>query len=166
MAARLAVAGAAALALGAGVAVVADSPAGGPDYAAPGVPWSAIDPTGKGRLDPAARARMVKAAAQVEAFRVWLGVSQLRISPHGGYQPHPSPPGWPDRNPTSQHKLGSATDLYPPEGWGLAKFHAKAQEFMAKRGGGLGFYTWGCHLDTRPSSKLVTWGSPKPEAFA
>lgn len=167
------------LAIAAGVLALAGGGAGlaslgvgddgqlGPDYAAPGVPWKAIDPTGEGRKDPVIRDRMVKAAQQLHAFAVWCGVPSLVISPHGGYQPPNPPPGWPERSNGSQHRFGAATDCYPPKGWSIGKFHAAALAFMEARGkGGLGFYTWGVHLDVRQTAHLVQWGSIKPAEAA
>jgi uncharacterized protein YcbK (DUF882 family) len=61
----------------------------------------------------------------------------------------------------SQHVEGRALDIAPLEG-----FHKDSQDFHAfvrdaikltPQIKGLGCYPWGCHIDTRPFSRLVTW---------
>lgn len=73
--------------------------------------------------------------------------------------------------PGSRHKQGRAADCYPPRPPGrgprmrMPKFHRLVHE-RAKadpRVGGIGFYRWGVHLDTRgrTNGKLVVWNKVK-----
>ena len=131
-------------------------------YASPNFRWSALDPTGEGRKDPVIKERLVKLAAMAEAFLVFVGVPSLTITPHGSYQPANAPAGWPSREPTSQHRIAYALDFYTPKGMTAAQFHTKARAFRDLQGhGGVGFYSWGAHLDLRKGK--AQWGSAKPE---
>lgn len=60
----------------------------------------------------------------------------------------------------SQHVVGRALDLKKPDGMPLWKFH----EICDSRGTkiAVGFYDWGCHIDTRPYPRgrttPIRWG--------
>jgi len=60
----------------------------------------------------------------------------------------------------SQHVQGRALDLHCPRGMALKTFRAKAKMFAQDdvRVGGLGWYKWGVHLDTRDrGQRLAFW---------
>lgn len=62
---------------------------------------------------------------------------------------------------SSQHVEGRALDLYTPTGITLTAFHAIVRAIMADRGcGGIGYYSWGVHVDTRPGTRLDRWSRP------
>ena len=59
----------------------------------------------------------------------------------------------------SQHVLGRALDLNPPEGWTVDQFHSLIRN-LANSGRvirGLGKYPTFVHVDVRPSMSLVSW---------
>lgn len=62
----------------------------------------------------------------------------------------------------SQHMQGRALDLYPPDGWSVAKFYAAIREIAGHEEssiGGLGRYPTFVHIDTRPiaNGRLTVW---------
>lgn len=108
------------------------------------------------------RTRGARLAAVLEGFREHLGGMPLELG--SVYRT----PRWNRANggaARSQHPQGRAADPHPP--WlderrmGRAQFHAAARAYAAldRRVGGLGLYTWGVHLDTRPRTggRLVIW---------
>ena len=51
----------------------------------------------------------------------------------------------------SQHVDGRALDLHTPPGWSLKRFHdlGRSMGSVAPKLGGIGYYRWGLHVDTR-----------------
>lgn len=71
----------------------------------------------------------------------------------------------------SQHTHGRALDLYPPKGVPLDAFQNSVRELadrMVDEGqdliGGIGFYPWGVHVDTRGTvgDRLIVWWGNRP----
>lgn len=61
-------------------------------------------------------------------------------------------------SPHSQHKLGKALDLQPPEGITIERFHKTLKEMHQVFGiRGLGKYATFCHCDIRDGDKLIEW---------
>lgn len=64
----------------------------------------------------------------------------------------------------SQHVRGRALDLYPPRGVSVREF-AQRVRLLANElydagedlVGGIGYYPWGVHVDTRPGNRLVVF---------
>lgn len=62
--------------------------------------------------------------------------------------------------PKSQHVQGRALDLHTPGDLTAAEFHALVRAVIRNRGragGGIGYYGWGVHVDTRPGTRLARW---------
>ena len=70
----------------------------------------------------------------------------------------------------SQHLHGRAMDLYTPKGMSRWAFHdlvRRVADEMVDEGldliGGIGYYPWGCHVDTRGGigDRLIVWWGNK-----
>lgn len=64
----------------------------------------------------------------------------------------------------SQHVYGRALDLHPPRGVSVEEFARRIRllaDELCDAGedlvGGLGYYPWGVHADTRPGTRLVVF---------
>ena len=69
----------------------------------------------------------------------------------------------------SQHVQGRALDVAPPVGCPVAQLlyavlKVARQDDSAIRG--VGHYSWGVHLDIRPSDRLARWSGTKPVQIA
>ena len=102
--------------------------------------------------------RAIRLASVFEGLRTFIGGKPMRIG--SGYRT----PAWNRKQggaPSSQHVQGRALDPHRPKGMQLAVFHRKASEYADtdSRIGGIGFYRWGVHIDTRPrkQGRLVVW---------
>mgnify|MGYP001578007398 CR=1 FL=1 len=65
----------------------------------------------------------------------------------------------------SQHVQGRALDVAPPVGCSVAQLldavlSVAHQDDSALRG--VGCYSWGVHIDIRPSDRLMRWSGTKP----
>lgn len=61
-------------------------------------------------------------------------------------------------SPHSQHLLGKALDMHPPEGVTIERFHKTLKEIHETLGiRGLGKYSTFVHCDIRESNTLVEW---------
>ena len=91
----------------------------------------------------------------LEAYRVRLGVPFQVLSGYRTPEHNASlvPPG----AVNSFHCLGMAADIATPEGWAAGKFHRDARGHWLNGGrGGVGYYSWGVHLDIGGSRD---WGT-------
>ena len=69
----------------------------------------------------------------------------------------------------SQHVQGRALDLATPAGTTRAELLAAVLTIARRpnsRIRGVGEYTWGVHMDIRPSERLVRWSGAKPVQVA
>ena len=59
----------------------------------------------------------------------------------------------------SQHVRGTAIDVHCPKVMLIDEFRTLAKQFATDddRVGGLGWYTWGVHLDVRPHTTFAFW---------
>ncbi|MCY4535181.1 MAG: D-Ala-D-Ala carboxypeptidase family metallohydrolase [Bryobacterales bacterium] len=68
----------------------------------------------------------------------------------------------------SQHVQGRAVDVATPRGRPVAQFHQEVRVWAKDEPllGGLGFYSWGIHLDCRQrkNNRLASWGRNRVEA--
>ena len=68
--------------------------------------------------------------------------------------------------PKSQHVQGRALDLHTPKGWSTENFHLHVRQRarIDRDIGGVGYYRWGVHIDTRPrakSGRVASWNGGK-----
>ena len=102
--------------------------------------------------------RALVLAAVFEALRRACGARPLRVL--SGYRtPHHNRAVGGTRR--SQHVEGRAIDVAPPVGTTAQLFHAHVRDLARTdlRVGGVGYYGWGVHIDTRPrrQGRLVAW---------
>lgn len=101
--------------------------------------------------------RLVLLTRVFEDFRIFIGCKPLIVgSAYRTAQWNRKQGG----APKSQHVQGKALDLHCPRGMTLKRFRSKAKIFAQDdvRVGGLGWYKWGVHLDTRDRGlRLAFW---------
>ena len=103
-------------------------------------------------------ARLVLLTTAFEAVRTAAGDKPLRVLSCYRTAAHNKRVGG---AATSQHVKGNAIDLATPAGMSTADFHntVRALARRVKVIGGVGYYRWGVHVDTRPRvyGRVVGW---------
>ena len=111
--------------------------------------------------------RIYELATVFEYLRILCGGIPLKVS--SGYRTEQYQRDWYEsqgKKPRmgSQHIQGRAIDVHRPPRIRIATLHQYARECASSSPyvGGVGYYPWGVHLDTRPrgaSNHIARWGS-------